>query len=183
MIATQSILPIGFVIENNGRISLKELSDKLFEADQRRFRNLETVRGAIENHIACLDIVEEEVIYNKNSKSYTKEFQLVERSAQNYLHNKIPNMKEWELYEYKTRKNSNSCNMKIDWKNIPLDESPIEWFGLQPNCDFREQGNEYCTFSCNPDYNAAIGMIYGKYDDFSIIGELHSSLNRKFKPS
>ena len=178
-VATHSILPIGFVIENNGRISMKELSDKLHKADSRRFRGGD-LSPIIETNIGCLKIEGEDVVYNRKATSYTKHFGLIERSAQNYLHNKIPTMKDWELYEYKTRKNSERCNENVEWKNIPEGKSQIEWFGLQENCDYRVQGNKHCTFSCNVDSNAVTGAIFAFNDDFQDIMELQAASNKRY---
>ena len=177
MIGTQSILPIGFVLENNGRITLKELSDKLFKADQRRFRG--DITPIIEKNIECLKIEGEEVVYNRGANSYTKHYSLIERSAQNYLHRKIANMEDWKLYPYKTRENSERCNENMAWEDIPKEESQIKWFGLQINCDYREQGNKHCKFSCGIDANKAIATIYAYNEDFSDIAELQSAIQQR----
>ena len=178
MIGIQSIIPIGVVLENNGRMTLKKLSDELFKTDKRRFRGGD-ITPIIEANIECLKIEGDEVVYNRKANSYTKHHSLIERSAQNYLHQKIPNMKDRALYEYKTRKNSERCNENMNWADIPKVKSEIDWFGLQENCNYREQGNKHCTLSCGVDANKTIGVIYGYNDDFSVIGELQAAIYKR----
>jgi hypothetical protein len=181
-IAAHSILPILAVLENGGRINIEELSRKLVRMDPNRFREDASglIRG-IESNINCLKIEGNNVIFDKTANSYTKHFSLIERSAQRLLHNSIPNMNEWELYPYMTRKNSTTCNLGIDWEDIPEENNVKgpEWFGYQQNCNFREQGKKYCGFCCGIEKNKAIGKIYALFDDFSVIGELHQTINRR----
>jgi hypothetical protein len=179
VIATHAILPILAVLENGGRMSLEKLAIDLIKRDPNRFGR--DVRGIIENNINCLKIDGDNVVYDKTATSYTKHWSLIERSAQQLFHNAIPNMEEFQLYPYTTRKNSPYCNLGIPWENIPEEDHPegLEWFGDQQNCNFREQGKKHCGFSCGIDENKALGSIYALFDDFSVIGELHQAINRR----
>jgi hypothetical protein len=111
--------------------------------------NFEAVEHAIDRYTKCLIIREGFVIYNRLADRYTRIADVYERSIQAGLHANVPEMEKWQLYEYKTRDNSDKCYMQIPWSEIPEDpffrSAKIRY---QPNCNFRCNGKDTCTGRC-----------------------------------
>lgn len=141
-----STIPTQQVLLAGGQIKFKDLVRKLVGIDIGRFRSEKIVRDAIENYCACLDFVGEDFVqYNRKAKKYAQMSSAVyEREVQGFLHASIPDMKKWELYPHKTRKNSKECYEGFHWKDIPIGESGESHF----ECDYRVDGKDKCSFSC-----------------------------------
>jgi hypothetical protein len=148
VIFAKTFMPILMVLKNGGSMNLLELSEKLNEADQRRFRDLQCVERALAEYSGCLEIKEDTVCFNHNARRYTQD-PMDEREVSHLLHENISDMYRFELYPHKTPANSQTCPIGIPWKDIPKNRSAVR-AGLDPYrlCDFRGEGEDKCDFSC-----------------------------------
>jgi hypothetical protein len=142
-----TFFPILVVLQKGGGIELGRLTQELNKF--RGFGDVEAVEHAIDRYTKCLIIREGFVIYNRLADRYTRIADVYERSIQAGLHANVPEMEKWQLYEYKTRDNSDKCYMQIPWSEIPEDpffrSAKIRY---QPNCNFRCNGKDTCTGRC-----------------------------------
>lgn len=124
-IFAQTYLPILIVLQNDGSINLRELTEKLNSESPRHFEDMAGVEWVIKTYSGCLKIVEgDRVIFNRQAKSYTKN-DYSEREINVLLHDHIPNMHRFELYPYITPKTSLTCPIGATWKYIPRDEIAV----------------------------------------------------------
>ena len=136
--------PIQLVIEAGGRISFKDLAEKLTNLDPQRFRSEEIVQRAVEKYNSCLKYDGVNVSFDKTAGKYAQ-FDIMERDVQSMLHKAIPDMEKWQLYPFKTRKNSKECYVGYPWSKIPLCPGEEEFPRL---CDFRAFGEDLCYGRC-----------------------------------
>lgn len=141
-----TLMPILKTLENGGEINFKILSNELIKLDPRRFRDLRCVEEGIDHYTACLTFKDEIVRYNKDSKNYAK-FSIMERDIQAILHEAIKNMEEFQLYPFKTRKNSDKCYIGIKWKDIPKDNDGLDK-SYNSSCNYRKDGLDECHAGC-----------------------------------
>ena len=148
---TLTYLPIVSVLENGGCMKLDDLAKSLCEKILVTFRDKSTVENAINTYVECLDVENELVKFNREAKTYAK-FSIMERDIQDNLHGKLENMKEFELYPHKTRKNSDCCHIGVPWKDIPVGECEEMYKTNNPgDCDFRIDGKDNCALGCGID--------------------------------
>ena len=150
---TYTYAPTVEVLKNGGEMPFKVLADKLMAQDPRRFRVEKTVETAIDRYAHCLTSDGAVVRFNKNSDRYAR-FSIMERDIQSALHGAIENMEEFQLYPFKTRKNSDSCYLNIPWSEIPKDPHEEEHNMHYPDgCDFRGNGEDSCRVGCRVSEN------------------------------
>src|SRR3972149_6552874 len=136
MIWIQTYCVIVEVLKNGGAIKIDKLEKKLTEIDPLRFRG-RVVEGTVDDYAACLEIEDNQVIYNKTARRYTQlssSLAFMERSIQAALHKTIKNMEHWQLYPYLDRSNSGECYLGISWKDIPIHKGLDREIN---DCDFR----------------------------------------------
>jgi hypothetical protein len=152
--------PILKVLEHGGRVRFDELANELMGIDPRRFRDVSRVEEGIEHYSMCLKMEDGYVVYDKEAKNYAA-FDIHERDTQALLHNKIPDMEKFELYPFKTRKNSDRCYIGISWEEIPVSEE-AKRLGMtyEPRCNF---SNGACTAHCGVDEETL--RKYGLYPE------------------
>lgn len=145
---TWTFYPILKTLEAGGTISFKNLAEKLMGDVPGAFRDEETVQRAIERYTGCLNYDGATVSFNRSAKTYAKHG-IMERYLQSLLHKAVPNMEDYQLYPFKTRKNSITCYLNAPWKIIPLDELEKEGkVDFPRRCDFRCEGNDCCSLGC-----------------------------------
>src|SRR3989304_6367859 len=134
------------VLKNGGSIKINGLEKGLVGINPLRFRD--SAEHIIDRHIACLEIVGDNIKYNKNAKKYTtlsSSLAFMERSIQAALHKTIKNMEHWQLYPYLDRSNSGECYLGISWKDIPIHKGLDREIN---DCDFRCGGTDSCKLGC-----------------------------------
>ncbi len=146
---TYAFCTINQVLKNGGEMEFSELARVLTQQDPRRFRDEKTVEMAVVRYTDCLRFGGRTVSFDRNAKKYAK-FGIMERDIQAALHESIPNMDEWALYPFKTRKNSNSCYLGIPWEEIPKDPDEGDKYNINYpiGCDFRAEGEDTCRSGC-----------------------------------
>ena len=143
-----TMIPPLLVLKNGGEIGLEELERKCLDVDERRFGG-QDLSHSIQTYCACLKIEEGRVKFDKEAKRYAgMRLGVYERELQAVLHGAIPNMEDWELYPFKTRKNSSVCNIGAPWEIIPKDEEKQDY---HMSCDFRCSGEDNCKLGCGAD--------------------------------
>jgi len=145
---TLTFYPIIKTLEAGGRISFKDLAEKLISTVPGVFRDEKMVQRAIENYSGCLKYDGATVSFDRDARNYAK-YGIMERQLQSLLHKSIPNMEEFQLYPFKTRKNSVTCYLGAPWSHIPIgEEEKEEGVDFPSHCDFRKDGVDGCGLGC-----------------------------------
>ena len=149
--STLAALPIAGVIKHRGSVKFEQLAQELMTVDPSRFRDIERVEEAVTKYNSCLIYDGDVVRFNYGASRYSNGTFMMERSTQMFLHSMFGDrMKEFALYPFMTRKNSDTCYVGTRWEDISLDETERS----PPNlpypilCDFRQNGLEECTGAC-----------------------------------
>ena len=172
---TLSTIPIAMVLKNGGKMKFSELANTLMEGDPTRFKDLKTVEKAVNNYNQCLDFDGDKVVFNKEAKQYAA-YPIQERSVQAFLHSALKSTaEEWQLYPYKSRKNSSECYMGISWENIPGEDSPDQ-VSYPVDCDFRLEGEDSCNGGCGYDIQNRNESSMENDEDDNFLQDLLSEL-------
>jgi hypothetical protein len=143
-----TIIPIIAVLRNGGSMRLEELTELLNSPSYGRFGEMEHIIKIIDSYIGCLKIVEgDRVMFNREAKSYSKNC-VLEREIDIQLHDKVPGMKNFELYPHKTPQNSPTCPIGVKWGELPAVERNRLSSGYSYRCDYRVRRHEGCTLFC-----------------------------------
>jgi len=112
------------------------------------FRDGSSLERDIGTYIECLTIHDGIVRFNKEAKRYGKVGNM-ERYIQAGIHKAIENIEKFQLYPYRTRKDSDTCYIGVPWDNVPVGEGEKMYGHNAPrSCDFRSEGNDSCRRGC-----------------------------------